>query len=244
MCLWGQRGLRYDACTMYWGRSIQCSWSEPWTLPKRACLKWHCAFVISKPHTYLLLCIYHGDGGLSFTRAECKINSVSHLKDDISVTTHTHTRKKSRVVSLHSHGFIIVGVLQMCFRTNHKSQAYVNFCNNKKIIYSWMHLYKVCCKKEYLSLGTELLLSPRKERGELMRVESSSSVTTTPSRTSEKLFLIGAKLGAKESGHHAACNQCTQSSAEHMFLWETRDGLETFEWRCRLGYTFFFLNTK
>lgn len=95
MCLWGQRGLRYDACTMYWGRSIQCSWSEPWTLPKRACLKWHCAFVISKPHTYLLLCIYHGDGGLSFTRAECKINSVSHLKDDISVTTHTHTHKKN-----------------------------------------------------------------------------------------------------------------------------------------------------
>lgn len=35
MCLWGQRGLCYDACTIYWGRSVQCSWSEPWTLSQK-----------------------------------------------------------------------------------------------------------------------------------------------------------------------------------------------------------------
>lgn len=34
MCLWGQRGLCYDACTIYWGRGIQCSWCEPWTFAK------------------------------------------------------------------------------------------------------------------------------------------------------------------------------------------------------------------
>ncbi len=70
----------------------------------------------------------------------------------------------SRFVSLYSQGFIIVGVLHMCFRSNHKSQAYVHFC--KKIIYPSTSLYKVCSKKGYLSLGTELLQSPGKERGE------------------------------------------------------------------------------
>lgn len=47
MCLWGQRGLCSDACTIYWGRSVQCRWSEPWTLgEKRVRLTWHSAFVI------------------------------------------------------------------------------------------------------------------------------------------------------------------------------------------------------
>lgn len=158
--------------------------------------------------------------------------------------TRTHTRKTSRIVSLHSHSFINVGVLHMCFRSNHKSQAYVNFCNNnKKIIYSWTFLYKVCRKKEYLSLGTELLLSPRKERGELMRVESSSSVTTTPSRTSEKLFLIGAKLGAKESEHHEACNQLSKQRWTHVFV-RDQGRFRNFWMEMQTGAYFFFFITK
>lgn len=159
MCLWGQRGLCYDACTIYWGRSIQCSGSEPWTLAERACQKWHCAFVVPKPHTRFLLCVYHGERGLSFTRAECKINLVSHLKDDIYVTTHKN--KSSRIVSLQSHSFRVVGVLHMCFVSNHKSQAYVSK-KKKKIIYSRTCLCKVCSKKEYLSLGTDLLFGQGK----------------------------------------------------------------------------------
>lgn len=89
--------------------------------------------------------------------------------------------KTSCIVSFYGYGFIIVGALHMCFRSNRKSQAYVNFC--KKIIYPSTSLYKVCSKKEYLSLGTKLLLSPRKERGGL-----SQAPQWLPQPSSEKLW--------------------------------------------------------
>lgn len=60
-------------------------------------------------------------------------------------------------------------------------------------------------KKTYLSHGPGVIVK-RRER----KVESSSSATT-PSR--ERLFLIqmnGAMVGAKESGHHAACNDLSK----------------------------------
>lgn len=51
MYLWGQRGPSYDACTIYWGRRVQYSWSVQKTPKNWKWLQWHCAFVSSKPHT-------------------------------------------------------------------------------------------------------------------------------------------------------------------------------------------------
>lgn len=136
---------------------------------------------------------------------QSRMRSELIVKDDISICDHTK-KKPSRIVSLYSHGFIIVGVLHMCFRSNHKCQAYVNVC--KKIIYPSASLYKVCSKKRIFVPGHWVIVkSKERER----RVESGSSVTTTPS--SERLFLIqmnGAKVGAKESGHHAACDHLSK----------------------------------
>ncbi len=207
MCLWGQRGLCCDACTIYWGRNVQCSWSEPWTLSQRACLKWHFAFVISNDGR-----IFCGDSiveieALDINRADSSINLVSHWKDDISICDRTH-KKTLLIVSLYSNAFINGGALHMCFRSNHKSEEYFNFC--KKIIYSSMSLYKVCSKKRiFVPWHRVIVKAKERERG----VESSSS--------REKLFLIqmdGAKVGAKESGHHAACNHLSKQQWTHVFV--------------------------
>lgn len=97
----------------------------------------------------------------------------------------------------------------MCVRSNNKSRAHDDFSILE-------HNYvRFAVEKKYLSPGTGLLLSSRKESRELLRTDCSSSVTTTASN--EKLFLIGAKLGAKESGHPAACNQCSKQRRAHVF---------------------------
>lgn len=105
----------------------------------RPCLKWYCAFVISKPHTrtLFLLCIYHGEGGSSFPRTGIRINSVSHLKDDKSAATDTKKQKKQTTdcVTLHSYGLVIVGELHMCFGSSHKSQAYINYIKKKNHLF-------------------------------------------------------------------------------------------------------------
>ena len=212
MCLWGQRGLCYDACTIYRGRSVRCSWSEPWT-QQRACLRWHGAGVILTWRT----CFPFGNQSRRlFQKLQNLSLKIWHIYLHSHTHTHTHTHKKnpSCIVWLYSHIFIIIGALHMCFRSNHKSQAYVRFC--KKIIYPRTSLYKVCSSGEYSSPGTELLWSPRKESGEL---SPARSATTTPS--SEKLFLIqmnGAKVGAKESGHGAACNHLSKQHWTHVFV--------------------------
>lgn len=176
----------------------------------RACLKWHCAFV---------MWISDGDREVwSSTELQCKINSVSHWKHDmayLSVTAHKKThhalfhftaiRLSNRRCSTCASDQII------------KVKAYVNFC--KKIIYPSTSLYKVCSKRKkrriFVPWHWVIVKSKERER----RVESSSSVTTTPS--SEKLFLIqmnGAKVGAKESGHHAACNHLSEQHWTHVFV--------------------------
>lgn len=54
-----------------------------------------CHFETTHTHTRFLLCIYHGEGGSSFPRTGIRINSVSHLKDDKSAATDTHTHKNT-----------------------------------------------------------------------------------------------------------------------------------------------------
>lgn len=218
MCLWGQRGLRYDACAIYWGRSIRCSWSEPWTLAKKGMPEVTPRF--RHIWTTDTLSVYHGDGGFfTSNRAGCKMNLASHCKDDRSICDHTHKKNTSGVVSHYSYGFIIVGVLHMRFGSNPKNQAYVNFF--KKIIYPSASLYKVCSKKEYLSLGTELLLSPSEERG-----ESSPAPLWLQRHAVKSSFWfkwMEPRSGPRslDATQHAITSQ---SSAEHMFLWETRGG--------------------
>lgn len=80
-----------------------------------------------------------------------------------------------------------------------------------------MHLYKVCSKKGYLSLGTELMLSPRREE---RSVDESWVQLRCDFNTILDLVLIGAKLGANESGHCAACNQLSKQHWTHVFAWD------------------------
>lgn len=186
----------------------------------RACLKWHCAFV---------MWISDGDREVwSSTELQCKINSVSHWKHDmayLSVTAHKKThhalfhftaiRLSNRRCSTCASDQII------------KVKAYVNFC--KKIIYPSTSLYKVCSKRkkkeEYSSLGTELLLSPRKERGELS--PAPLWLQHHPVKSSFWFKWMEPRSGPRslDTTQHAITSQ---SSTEHMFLWETRGGFRNF----------------
>lgn len=84
MCLWGQRGLCYDACTIYWGRSVQNSLGPS---QQGVCLEGHCAFVIAK-QVFIFFPLYIMRVRFQFQQSLMKkINSVIHLTDDISVTT-------------------------------------------------------------------------------------------------------------------------------------------------------------
>lgn len=210
MCLWGQRGLCYDACTIYWGRStMQLIWASQ----KRACPKWHCAFVITKGWTCFLF--------MEIGAFEIQQSKMS-FKDDISICD--HTKKTSRIDSIYSDGFITIGVLTCASDQNHKSQAYM-LTFARKIIYPNASLYKVCSKREYLSPGTELLLGPRKERGEWS--PAPLWLQHHPVKGSFWFKWMEPRSGPRslDTTQHAIASQ---SSTEHMFLWETRGGFRNF----------------
>lgn len=119
-------GLGYDACTIYCEGCIQCSWSESWTLTGR-----HVWSDIVLPSLV----------DVKFNRVEYKLSQlVTEKIIYLSVTM----KKYHALFHLTAMAVIIIGVLHMCFRSNHKSQAYVNFC--KKIIYPSMSWYKACSK--------------------------------------------------------------------------------------------------
>lgn len=76
----------------------------------------------------------------------------------------TMQKKHHALFHLTAMAVIIIGVLHMCFRSNHKSQAYVNFC--KKIIYPSMSWYKACSKNTNICPLTQSYCKVRGKRGE------------------------------------------------------------------------------
>lgn len=98
MCLWGQRGLCYDACTIYWRRSMQCSWSEPWTPAKGHA--WSDTVLLFLTDMISVLC--HRDECIySLLKGEGKIITVSQC---------VNKPKAPCTVSLYSYSFVTVGV--------------------------------------------------------------------------------------------------------------------------------------